>query len=185
MIALALLAEPLGATARPPAPRPTPLPRWRKPVDPAPLVTLEYLELTVGRVKNGALKVLKLTRGELAKPQALLPRYRGRFEAKLYGPGGLLVDVVRFDFPLTGASDGGKGNLDPLGARLALGVQARVTVRVPYDAHRTTALVLYDAVSKTITPVNLSPVRKPAPKPSPSLDGGKLRTGSFRPPPPK
>ena len=185
VVALIVLTLPLVAGGTPPrtrpTPKPVPLPRWRKPVDPPPLVTTELLELTVARAQSGALKVLKVTRSAFPKPQAIAPRFRGRFEAKLYGPGGLLVDVIRFDFPLTGASDGAKGALDPLGTSLGRGVEARVIVRVPFDLHRTTALVLYDTSTKVTTPVSLAAFRKPAP--AAPLDGGKLRTGTFRPPP--
>lgn len=182
LIALTLSQSALAAPprpVRPPAPRP--LPRWRKPLDPPPLVTAEYLELSVARAKDGKLRVLKLARASFARPQAIAPRFRGRFEAKLYGPGGLLVDVIRFDFPLTGGSDGAKGALDPLGASLARGVEARATVRVPFDRDRTTGLVLLDTASKAVTPVSLAAFRKP--RPEPALDAGKLRTGTFRPPP--
>jgi len=79
-------------------------------------------------------------------------------------------------------SDGAKGALDPLGQSLARGVEARGTVRVPFDLHRTTALVVYDTIAKTTTPVSLSAIRKPPPPPPSTLDGGKLRTGTFRPP---
>jgi hypothetical protein len=186
MVALIAVTLPFPALAAPPrpvtAPRPAPLPRWRKPVDPPPLITAEYLELSVARAKDGALRVLKLARHAFARPQAIAPRYRGRFEAKLYGPGGLLVDVIRFDFPLTGASDGAKGALDPLGASLARGVEARVLVRVPFDRHRTTALVLHDTGTRATTPVSLTAFLRPPAAPPP-LDAGKLRTGTFRPPP--
>jgi hypothetical protein len=172
------------AAAKPPPPRP-PMPkvvqRWRRPPDPRPLVTAEYLELALARSQRGELKLLKLARGAFAKPQAILPRFRGRFEAKLYGAGGSLLDVVRFNFPLTAASDGEHPQIDPLGVGLGRGASARTRVRVPFDA-TVSALVIRDSVGGGLTKIDLSPVVRRAPPARPPALDEKLRTGTFRKP---
>jgi len=187
MIAPAAAAAPKKPVSAPPGAsgQPTYLPKWKHPTDPPPLVTAEYLEVGVVREK-GKLRVTRTERRRFAKPQAITPRFRGRFEAKLFSPTGQLRDVIRFDLPLTAASDEGASTAsttegDPLGRKLSLGASGRVTVKIPFDAS-IAAVTIYDTIARASVGVELSRVRKAAPPPpAPALPpSDKLRTGSFR-----
>jgi hypothetical protein len=158
---VACAIAPCGPAAAGPAPAPAshspkPLPHWRQPADPEPLLTAEYLELLVAREK-GALRVVSVEKRGFSKPQVLLPRFRGRFEVRLFAPGGQLRDVVRFDFPLTGgaAPAVSPDQDDVLGRKLAMGVSARTRVRAPFD-QRIASAVIFDSLSKATVRVDLS-----------------------------
>jgi hypothetical protein len=164
----------LGRQAAPPRVRAKPLPRWPRKVDPEPLSTKHYLDLHLELVKN-KVKVIKVVKGTFASGPRVLPRFRGRFEAQLFSAG-LMIDVVRFDFPLTGsgAARPGRGGLD---SALSKGVAARTRVRVPFD-ERITRATIVDTQSKQKVPVDLSPVGV-RPKVKPKLPSD-LRTSVFR-----
>lgn len=109
---------------------------------PRPLITAEYLDLELV-LERGGLRPVGLRAGRLARP-ALLPRYRGPFELRVYA-GRQLLDVLGFGFPLTliapaGASDD-EARLD---RALAAGVRARMVVRLPH-VPSVTAIELYDS----------------------------------------
>ncbi|MCC6746521.1 MAG: hypothetical protein IT371_02620 [Deltaproteobacteria bacterium] len=121
----------------PPIPRPPPrtgraLPSARplpaQPGDPAPLVSEEYADAVVALAK-GKLRVVRLRKGRLAKPEHL-PRFVGRYQVRLYAEK-TLRDLVRFNFPLTApAGEPTLPNLD-LNRSMARGVNAEATVRIP------------------------------------------------------
>ena len=140
---------PLGASADEPpraasdAPRPkrpgapTPVPTWPNRPDPPPLTTVEYIDLRL-RLANGRLAVQQVRKGAFHRFKATtLPRFGGKFAVNLYR-GKRLLDLVRFNFPLTGglthAPLGMRGGMGTrFDVRLARGVSATVTVRVPWD----------------------------------------------------
>ena len=173
------LALALGAAAESQprrAPAPTPLPRWPQRADPTPMVTRAYLDIAVV-LEHGKLKVQSVTKGQLAAAKAILPRYAGRFEVKLYVHS-LLRDIVRFNLPLTGGMGGRSSAQDPLGRGLSLGVTARTTVRVPFD-DTITSVVIDDTATKLRVAVDLSRVRPPPRRPALPLPG-PTRTGAFK-----
>jgi hypothetical protein len=150
------------------------VPRWPRRADPPPLKTRDYLDLKLS-LAQGHLKVDKLIKGRLPKP-ALLKRFRGRFEVRLF-TAGLLRDVVRFDFPLTAAV--GEQPV-PASGRLGLGLskgvrRARTKVRIPFDS-RINRVVIVDTLKKKRFKVDLSPVLAKPLKHSPR---GDLRTRAF------
>jgi hypothetical protein len=165
-----------GAAGSQPRRAPTPLPRWPRRADPAPMVTRGYLDLGVV-LEDGKVKVRSVSKGQLREAKALLPRFAGRFEVKLYVHS-LLRDVVRFNFPLTGGMGERPSTQDPLGRGLSLGVTARTTVRIPFD-DSITAVVIDDTATKKRSSVDLSRVRPPPRPPALPLPG-PTRTGTFK-----
>jgi len=158
------------------------VPKWPRKADPQPLTTSEYLDVSV-ELHDGKLTVASVKKGRFPVARQI-KRFRGRFEARLYAAG-LLLDVVRFDLPLTAAAESqdrpGSTSLgDRLGMGLAKGVSARTTVRIPFS-ERVSRVVIHDTLTRKQTPVSLDKVRPPAPKPALP---GDLRTRSFGPKPP-
>ena len=182
------LAQPPGPLGKPPPTRVRPqrhvVPKWPRKPDPQPLTTTEYLDVTV-KLHDGKLSVAAVKKGRFPVARQI-KRFRGRFEARLYAAG-LLLDVVRFDLPLTAAAESqdrpaGTSLGDRLGMGLAKGVSARTTVRIPFS-ERVGRVVIHDTLTRKQTPVSLDTVRPPPPKPALP---GDLRTRSFGPkPPPK
>ncbi len=184
-LAWAGLTASAGAQARPAgAAASATVPRWQSRSDPEPLLTAEYLEITLEH-RQGAMKVLAVEKKSFARPQVLLPRFRGRFEVRLLSPSGQLRDVVRFDLPLTGGAGPPRSpdQDDVLGRKLSLGVSAKTRVRVPFDAGIASA-ELYDSLNKRSLAVDLSrfqpgglplrvklPVRPAGPAPAPGKAG--------------
>lgn len=149
------------------------LPRWPQSPDPAPLMTADYLDLSL-ELHQGRVRVLSLRQGSFTKGPTRLKRYSGRFAVRLYSHG-LLLDVVRFNFPLTGgAGERGSRANQALGKSLARGVKARITVRVPFDKCINRVHVK-DLQSKQILEVKLGRLAPPPPFPSTK----NLRLSSF------
>jgi hypothetical protein len=167
-------AEPRRVSSSPPPG--SALPRWPHRADPTPMVTRAYLDLAVV-LEGGKLKVAKVQKGLFSDARAILPRYAGRFEVKLYVHS-LLRDVVRFNFPLTGGLGERRAGQDALSRGLSLGVSAaRTTARIPYD-DSITGVVIDDTVTRARVTVDLSGVR---PRRPPALPlPGPTRSGSFR-----
>jgi hypothetical protein len=165
----------LGKRVAPARVRAKPVPTWPRKVDPEPLRTSQYLDLHLALIKN-RVKVIKLAKGTFASGPKVLKRFRGRFEARLF-TAGLLIDTVRFDFPLTGGASTRSGRGDGLGVALSKGVSAKTRVRVPFDG-RITRVMIVDTRTKKKVPVDLSPVGvRPKVKPKVRSD---LRTNVFR-----
>lgn len=138
---------PLPAAA---APEPKVIPRWRSGPDPAPLTTSEQLELFVSHGRDGV-KVLRIEKRQLPRPTLISPRFRGRFEVRLFSATGLLRDVIRFDFPLTAASgDPSVAGDDRLGRELGRGVTARTSVKIPFDASISSVVIHDTAVASQL-----------------------------------
>jgi len=143
------------------------------------MVTAHYLDISV-ELKGGKLRVVKLAKGEFSAGPVTIRRFRGRFEVRLHAHG-LLLDVVRFDLPLTAAAEDqtspGKSTSlgDRLGLGLAKGVTGRTVVRVPFD-DRFTRAAIHDTVSRKVVKVDLTVVLPPPPKTRPATD---LRVRSF------
>lgn len=176
-----------GHLGKPPPTRIRPqrqvVPKWPRKPDPQPLTTTEYLDVDV-KLKDARLTVLSVKKGRFPIARQI-KRFRGRFEARLYAAG-LLLDVVRFDMPLTAAAEsqdqpGGTSLGDRLGMGLAKGVSARITVRVPFS-ERVSRVVIHDTLTRKQTPVSLDAVRPPPPRPALP---GDLRTSAFKPKPAK
>lgn len=131
----------------------TPLTLGRRKAPPA-LITAQYLDVSVelNRSKLSVKQVLKKT---FAKGRTAIPRFTGRYQVRVFSRG-LLLDVVRFNFPLTGAAGDPSPLNRSLGRGLARGVKARSVVRVPYDG-RITRLVVKDGRSGKGVIVELSP----------------------------
>ncbi len=142
------------------------------PKAPRPMVTRGYLDLRL-QLKRGTLSVLKVTRGVLARARPL-PRFAGRYQVSLYAYG-KLRDRLQFNFPLTA----GAGEPGPRNARLdrglALGVTARTTVRVPFDARINRVLIGKRRSKKKPLEVDL---KKLLPPPLP-LKTKNMRTVTF------
>jgi len=167
------------------------LPTWPRRADPKPLETRHYLDLAVS-LEGGAVKVDRLTKGTFPKGARTLPRFRGRFEVRLYSHG-LLRDVVRFNFPLTSASGDHPSPLtDKLSIGLSEGVtRAKTTVRIPFDERINRVLVVdtqapapsskkqgkgaRKPVERSVE-VDLAPIR---PRPLGQTPRDDLRTSSF------
>jgi len=149
------------------------LPRWPQSPDPAPLMTADYLDISL-ELHQGRVRVLSLRQGSFNKGPTRIKRYSGRFAVQLYSHG-LLLDVVRFNFPLTGgAGQRGLGANQALGNSLARGVKARITVRVPSDK-RINRVRVKDLQSKQIVEVKLGRLAPPTPSPATK----NLRLSSF------
>lgn len=142
------------------------------PRDPEPLVTAAYLDIALA-IRRGALRVLQVRRGELPEPRAV-PRFRGRFEVRLYAHKRLL-DLCRFSFPLTRAAGERTAPNIALDRALARGVSAQTSVRVPFSP-QVTRVVVIDTRTGRQVPVD---VKRWRPRPStPAVDAPK-RTSVF------
>lgn len=172
LVPQASVGRPPGKATPAPAGERT-VPTWPLTADPRPLVTPHYVELFL-TLDKAQVRVLKTVKHTFAKPQAILPRYRGRFEVKIYSATGLLRDVVRFDFPLTAAQEDRR---DPLGVRLGQGVSARTSVRIPFDDGVASA-VIHDRLGHGTVRVDLSRLapRRPVPRPRESFRTRSLGT---------
>lgn len=101
--------------------------------DPKPLRSRDQYELVV-EFHRGTLRVVSVRNVRLAQP-ASTPRRVGRFALELWS-GDELVERVRFDFPLLGATQPGRD--DPLGA----GLSAQTKVRIPASSRARRARIL-------------------------------------------
>jgi hypothetical protein len=150
------------------------LPTWPNPDDPPALVTKEFISVFLS-YHHEQLKVGQLTRGQLKKPQVLLPRFDGRFEIRLLS-GKLLLDIIRFEFPLMGAAK------EQEGAALGLdrGISASTSVKIPFNETITGATIVDRQTHKAYS-LDLSPFVKQA---MPKLRADAFRLQSFGPPRP-
>ena len=130
--------------------------------------TSQYIDIVV-QVDRGTLRVVAVRKGRFSAGPTVIPRFRGRYELKIYAHG-LMRDVVRFNMPLsdtagTAATAGAAARRSGQGASLASrmglglerGVKARLTVRAPFDRSVTRAEI-FDSKSGTTTKVDLSGV---------------------------
>lgn len=116
--------------------------KMRQKKRPAPklkLVSARLLELEIARDNKG-LRVLGHRRIELRKAKAL-PRFRGRFELRLYSHK-RLREVVSFSFPLTLAAGEPSVHNRRLSRQMREGVRARTKVRIPWTADLTHLLLV-------------------------------------------
>ncbi|MCK5798370.1 MAG: hypothetical protein KAI47_14360 [Deltaproteobacteria bacterium] len=140
---------------RPPRASPHQLARPLHPPRVAPLITRRILILTLSRTSKG-LRVVTVQHARLKKKRPLR-RFRGPFEVRLY-TGALLRDTVTFNFPLTlRAGERNRANTRLDGALLAGVVEARATVRIPWEP-TLTHLILIDHPRHTRTRY---PLKKP------------------------
>lgn len=102
--------------------------------DPRPLRGHDQYDLVV-EYQRGEVRVLSVKEIRLSQPASTVRRV-GRFALELW-TGQELVERVRFDFPLLGASASGAEE-DPLGG----GLSARTKVRIPASSRATRARIL-------------------------------------------
>lgn len=104
------------------------------PPDPKPLRSRDHYDFVL-EFNKGEVRLLSL---ELVRTKNLhsTPRKMGRFALELW-TGEEMIERVRFDFPLLGASDDKKGE-DPLGK----GLTTQTTVRLPAASRARSARVL-------------------------------------------
>ena len=168
LMLLTLLVSPAAA-------EPTGVPTWPRKKEPKPLTTSQYLDIRLA-YHRGKVKVLRVHRASFSKGPRRLPRYAGRHELSLLSHG-VLLDLVRFSFPLTAGSGEQTPAQEKLGNDLAKGASAKITVRVPWD-DRVTDIVLTDTGGdgKAVV-VGLKGVREEEEKPKTK----NLRAVTFQP----
>jgi len=150
-----------------------------------PLVTEGYLDLELV-VEGGLLRPVSLREGRLPRP-ALLPRYRGPFELRIFADRELL-DVIGFSCALT-LSGGDASGSDATGSdatdaerrldrALAGAVRTRTTVRLPFVAS-VTAIELYDSRTRSTQRWPITRLRRLPPgaavRAAAGRDGGPAR----------
>ena len=150
LLLLTLLWPPL-ATAQ------SGVPTWPRKKDPKPLTTTQYLDIRLS-YHRGKVGVLKVYRASFSKGPRQLTRYAGRFEFSLLSHG-VLLDIIRFNFPLTAGAGERTPAQEKLGAELANGASAKLTVRVPWD-DRVTEVVLTDRSGSKAVVVPLKGIAK-------------------------
>lgn len=108
-------------------------PTTTDPPDPKPARSRDQYEFLV-EYQRGKVKVLSVKEIQLAQPESTARRV-GRFALELWS-GAQLIDRVRFDFPLLGATRGDEE--DPLGS----GLSAQAKVRIPASSRARRARIL-------------------------------------------
>ncbi|MBK6848960.1 MAG: hypothetical protein IPG96_15980 [Proteobacteria bacterium] len=145
-----------------------------------PLVTEGYLDLELV-VEGGLLRPVSLREGRLPRP-ALLPRYRGPFELRIFA-GRELLDVIGFSCALTLSGGGAQGGdatdaEHRLDRALASAVRARTTVRLPFVAS-VTAIEFYDSRNRSTQRWPITRLRRLPPgaavRAAAARDGGAAR----------
>ncbi len=150
------------------------VPAWPAKKDPKPLTTSSYLDVKVS-YRQGKSRVLGVSKGVFPDGPKLITRFHGRHQLSLYSHGKLL-DVVRFNFPLTAGSGEKTPAQEKLGEGLARGASAKITVRLPWD-DRVTRILLTDGRGGKPLLLNLKGIVKKEPK----LKAPNLRTVTFKP----
>jgi hypothetical protein len=103
------------------------------PADPPPLETQEVLDVPL-RFADGKVQLAgRPARVDLGTPTRL-PRFDGRFIARLYDGQRALLDVVRFDFPLLGDAYVPEGAPTSIMTQVSDNLSTRVVVRLPWDS---------------------------------------------------
>ncbi len=131
-------------------------PETSDPPDPRPLRSRDHYDYVI-EFNKGELKVVSVKEVHLKQPRSA-ERRLGRFAFELWS-GVELVERVRFDFPLLGASHAGEE--DPLGA----GLSSSAKVRVPASSRASRARIL-DRKTREELDVDWPP--KSADEPAPS-----------------
>ncbi len=125
------------------------------PPDPPPLRTRDHYDFIV-EFNKGKFGVVSVKERRFAQPQSSARRM-GRFAFELWS-GAQLVERVRFDFPLLGASD--DKQQDPLGA----GLSSKAKVRIPASARASRARIL-DRKTREEVDVPWPPLEPKSPEP--------------------
>ena len=165
---------PRGTDGAPDAAAPQILPAWPRRPDPKPLVTAEYLRISI-EARRGGLRIAGVVRERFAGGPRPIARFRGRYAVELYTHA-LLRDVVRFDLPLAGLSLSPAPHDTP-SPPAARAVSARLAVTVPFDSRITGVRIVDTATGKKVS-VPLSKLRRGRPQLSPPVPND-LRTRSF------
>lgn len=108
-------------------------PTTTDPPDPKPVRSRDQYEFLV-EYQRGKVKILSVRELHLAQPESTA-RKVGRFALEIWS-GAQLIDRIRFDFPLLGAT--GADEEDPL----AGGLSAQTKVRIPASSRARTARIL-------------------------------------------
>lgn len=111
------------------------------PPDPPPLRMTSQIDYEL-EFNKGEVSIVSQRSLDLAAPQST-PRRLGRFAFELWS-GAQLIERVRFDFPLLGASQPGEED------RLEAGLMSRTTVRIPASARATRARILDRKTRKAV-----------------------------------
>jgi len=141
-----------------------------------PIYTRRLLKLTLsykkGRVFTRQMKVTPL------KKKVKLPRYEGRFEARLYRKG-RIVERLSFDFPMLGMAESYTKKGAAIWLKFERGLKSHVEIKLPWDK-RFDDVRIFDHKLKKVTNVPLSLLKKHGMTAlvSPSRQGGSGHTGS-------
>lgn len=121
-----------------------------------PIYTRRLLKLTLsyakGRVFTRQMKVTPL------KKKVKLPRYQGRFEARLYRKG-RLVERLNFDFPMLGMAESFTKKGAAIWLKFERGLKSHVEIKLPWDK-KFDDVRIFDHKLKKVTSVPLSLLKK-------------------------
>ena len=123
---------------------------------PKPIYTKRVLNVELG-FKSGRVSTRRL-RLKKHKRKVKIPRFEGRFEARLYKKG-KLIESLRFDFPLLGMAETFTATGKRLWTRVTAGVKSRTAVRLPWDVEAD-RVVVWDRLRKRATKIPLALLKR-------------------------